>query len=138
MSEARTQDYVAGVVNAVPDTAVRVPRIHLAFMYEGRGYIVMEYVAGVTVQQLLQKLNATRVERNRICIAVAAAVKAAHRDPRLCRYPRQDLSVGDLSCTLASTTTGLMSSTTQWALSRPILIMCVLIVFYQTFANIFR
>ncbi len=64
MSEARTQDYVAGVVNAVPDTAVRVPRIHLAFMYEGRGYIVMEYVAGTTVQQLLQKPNVTRAERN--------------------------------------------------------------------------
>jgi len=75
MSEARTQDYLAGVVNAAPDSAVRVPRIHLAFMYEGDGYIVMEYVAGVTVQQLLQKPNATRAERNRIYKAVAAAVK---------------------------------------------------------------
>ncbi len=72
MSDARTQDYVAGVA---PDTAVllvHVPRVHLAFLYEGRGYIAMEYVAGVTIQQHLQKPN---VERSRTYKAVAAAVK---------------------------------------------------------------
>ncbi len=75
MSDARTQDYVAGIVNAIPDTAVRVPRVHLAFTYEGRGYIVMECIAGATVQQHLQTPATTRVERNRIYKAVAAAVK---------------------------------------------------------------
>ncbi len=75
MSEARTQDYVAEIVNTASDTAVRIPRVHLAFMYEGCGYIVMEYVAGATAQQLLQKPAITLEECNRIYKAVAAAVK---------------------------------------------------------------
>ncbi len=85
MSEARTQDYVAGIVNAAPDTAVRVPRVHLAFMYEGRGYIAMEYVAGVTVQQHLQKPNVTRRRTQPHLQSCSRCCKAAHRDPRLSR-----------------------------------------------------
>ncbi|KAI0757652.1 hypothetical protein C8Q80DRAFT_1265539 [Daedaleopsis nitida] len=39
----RAWDAIAALVNTVPDTAVRVPRVHLASRY---GFIVMEYVDG--------------------------------------------------------------------------------------------
>ena len=46
MGEARTQAYVAGVVNANPDVKVRVAEVYLAFQHGRFGYIVMEYIPG--------------------------------------------------------------------------------------------
>ncbi|KAK0185469.1 hypothetical protein F5146DRAFT_1227862 [Armillaria mellea] len=45
MGEARTQDFVANIVNSDEDCVVRVPRIYYAFWYRER-YIVMQYIHG--------------------------------------------------------------------------------------------
>ncbi|KDQ12843.1 hypothetical protein BOTBODRAFT_175989 [Botryobasidium botryosum FD-172 SS1] len=45
MDEAYTQDWVAKVLNAEPETDVTVPRVYVAFMStRGIGYIVMEFI----------------------------------------------------------------------------------------------
>jgi hypothetical protein len=48
MAEARTQHYIAQVVNGNADAAVRVPYVYLSFESRGWGYIVMEFIDGVT------------------------------------------------------------------------------------------
>ncbi|KDQ12745.1 hypothetical protein BOTBODRAFT_189012 [Botryobasidium botryosum FD-172 SS1] len=42
--EARTQGYIAAVVNSGKNAVVRVPRIYYAFRYYRVGYIIMEHV----------------------------------------------------------------------------------------------
>ncbi|KAF5368778.1 hypothetical protein D9615_010412 [Tricholomella constricta] len=46
MGEARTQDYVARVLERNADTTVKVPSVYLAFQEGSFGYIVMEYIRG--------------------------------------------------------------------------------------------
>lgn len=75
MGEARTQHEIAQIVNALPETAVRVPRVYLAFVHNNVGYIVMEYIAGCTVQQLSEHPGTFRKSIPR---AVTACSTAAH------------------------------------------------------------
>lgn len=46
MGEALTQDFVAKALERIPNAAVRVPLVYLAFRRGGIGYIVMEYIDG--------------------------------------------------------------------------------------------
>ena len=46
MGEARTQKFLADVVNSDENCVVRVPQVYRAFRDEERGYIVMEYIPG--------------------------------------------------------------------------------------------
>jgi hypothetical protein len=50
LGEALTQSKVAQIVNADPASAVRVPDVYFVFSRERRRYIVMQYVAGDTVE----------------------------------------------------------------------------------------
>ncbi|TDL19629.1 hypothetical protein BD410DRAFT_841977 [Rickenella mellea] len=59
--EALTQHKVALAMNTIPNTAVHVPIVYLAFATDARsymtdpcGYIVMEFVPGLTVEQRLR------------------------------------------------------------------------------------
>ena len=70
--EGRTQALVAGIVNADPVSIVRVPKVHLGFSREKRGYIVMDFVQGVTIAE--RKLPKGNYDKNDIK-AVAAAVQ---------------------------------------------------------------
>ena len=54
MGEARTQKFLADVVNSDENCVVRVPQVYRAFRDEERGYIVMEYIPGVTVMDYLK------------------------------------------------------------------------------------
>ena len=47
--EGRTQAFVARIVNANPASVVRVPEVHLGFSRGKRGYIVMDFVQGATI-----------------------------------------------------------------------------------------
>ncbi|TDL24648.1 hypothetical protein BD410DRAFT_896824 [Rickenella mellea] len=58
--EALTQHNVALAMNAIPNTAVHVPTVYLAFMDDGWGYIVMEFVPGRTVGQLFREPGVKR------------------------------------------------------------------------------
>ncbi|KDQ57418.1 hypothetical protein JAAARDRAFT_78615 [Jaapia argillacea MUCL 33604] len=63
MAEARTQHYVAQVVNGDDDAAVvRVPYVYLSFESHGRGYIVMEFIDGVICSDADAKLVAAAVQ----------------------------------------------------------------------------
>lgn len=44
MGEAKTQSFVAQVLDDNADAAVRAPSVYLAFQWLGRGYIVMEFI----------------------------------------------------------------------------------------------
>jgi len=44
LGEARTQAYVAEIVNSNPDAKVRIAQVYLAFQHGRSGYIVMEYI----------------------------------------------------------------------------------------------
>jgi hypothetical protein len=46
MAEAKTQSFVAQFLDNKADSAVRAPRVYLAFTWSGFGYIVMEYIDG--------------------------------------------------------------------------------------------
>ena len=46
MGEARTQDFIAKIVNSDKGCIVRVPPVLYAFRYEGVGYIVMQHIHG--------------------------------------------------------------------------------------------
>ncbi|KDR86117.1 hypothetical protein GALMADRAFT_205301 [Galerina marginata CBS 339.88] len=46
MGEARTQNFVAQYLDDKADSAVRAPRVYLAFTWSDWGYIVMEYIDG--------------------------------------------------------------------------------------------
>ena len=55
MGEMRTQLHVFNAFNEMtPASGVKAPEIYLAFEYEGETYIVMEYVHGQTVAELLR------------------------------------------------------------------------------------
>jgi len=51
MGEARTQAFIADIVNSNNDCVVRVPNIFYAFRYKGVGYIVMQHVRGQDCSQ---------------------------------------------------------------------------------------
>ncbi|TDL19625.1 hypothetical protein BD410DRAFT_434290 [Rickenella mellea] len=78
--EALTQHSVALAMNAISSTAVHVPAVYLAFMADGRGYIVMEFVPGLTVAQRLSEPGA---DAKNMYQAVGRAVQQliAHRAP---------------------------------------------------------
>lgn len=46
MAEARTQQYVAQVVKSIVAAPVRIPSVYCSFEWNGRGYIVMEFIEG--------------------------------------------------------------------------------------------
>lgn len=46
MAEARTQSYVVQYLQDSNNTAVRAPRVYLAFTWSGFGFIVSEYIDG--------------------------------------------------------------------------------------------
>ncbi|KAJ2922600.1 hypothetical protein H1R20_g14501, partial [Candolleomyces eurysporus] len=46
MGEARTQDFIANIVNSDEDSVVRVPRVYYAFRYKDHGYILMQHIEG--------------------------------------------------------------------------------------------
>nr|VWO99154.1 Protein kinase domain-containing protein [Ganoderma boninense] len=71
-SEGRTQARVAGVVNANPANAFRIPHVYLGFSRGKRGYIVMDFVLGATIAQ--RKLPNGSYDKKDIK-AVAAAVQ---------------------------------------------------------------
>jgi hypothetical protein len=55
MGEMRTQRYIFNVFNEMnPAPGVKAPEVYFAFEYEGETYIVMEYVHGQTVAELLR------------------------------------------------------------------------------------
>jgi hypothetical protein len=62
MAEARTQHYVAQVVNGDDAAAVRVPYICLSFESHGWGYIVMESIDGVICSDADARLVAAAVQ----------------------------------------------------------------------------
>lgn len=70
--EGRTQAYVAQIVNADPASVVRVPDVHLGFSRGGRGYIVMDYVHGKTIDN---RKSPTGNYYEKDVEAAAAAVK---------------------------------------------------------------
>ncbi|KAJ6558335.1 kinase-like domain-containing protein [Mycena capillaripes] len=72
VGEARTQHMIAAVVNSSPESVVRVPKVYSAFVCDNLCYIVMEYIAGPTADELLRAPGA---DRGSICQTVAAAVK---------------------------------------------------------------
>ncbi|KAK0220655.1 hypothetical protein IW262DRAFT_1272571, partial [Armillaria fumosa] len=46
MGEARTQAFIANIVNSDKDCVVRVPRVYSAFRYKRIGYIIMQHIHG--------------------------------------------------------------------------------------------
>jgi hypothetical protein len=46
MGEARTQNFIANIVNSDKNIIVLVPRIYYAFRYDGIGYMIMQHVDG--------------------------------------------------------------------------------------------
>ena len=46
LGEARTQKYIADIVNSDEKCIVRVPQVYCAFWHNEVGYLVMEYVPG--------------------------------------------------------------------------------------------
>ncbi|KAK0497575.1 hypothetical protein EDD18DRAFT_1162964 [Armillaria luteobubalina] len=46
MGEARTQDFIANIVNSDKDCVVRVPHVYFAFRYDRIGYIIMQHIHG--------------------------------------------------------------------------------------------
>ena len=68
----RGEGRMAGIVNADPASIVRVPKVHHGFSREKRGYIVMDFVQGVTIAE--RKSPKGNYDRNDIK-AVAAAVQ---------------------------------------------------------------
>jgi hypothetical protein len=68
--EGRTQAHVAGIVNANPASAVRIPNVYLGFSRVNRGYIVMDFVPGATLAQ--RKSPTGSYNKNDIKAVVAA------------------------------------------------------------------
>lgn len=67
MAKARTQNYVAQVVNgdaaaAAAAAVVRVPYVYLSFESHGWGYIVMEFIDGVICSKADARLVAAAVQ----------------------------------------------------------------------------
>lgn len=62
MAEARTQNYVAQVVNGDGAAPVRVPYVYLSFTSKDTGYIVMEYIDGVICRNADVRLVAAAVQ----------------------------------------------------------------------------
>ncbi|KAK0207369.1 hypothetical protein IW262DRAFT_1443504 [Armillaria fumosa] len=46
MGEARTQAFIANIVNSDKDCVVRVPHVYFAFRYKRIGYIIMQHIHG--------------------------------------------------------------------------------------------
>jgi hypothetical protein len=62
MAEARTQNYVAQIVNGDAAAGVRVPYVYLFFMSRHWGFIVMEFIDGVICKNANAKLVAAAVQ----------------------------------------------------------------------------
>lgn len=68
----RTQLHVAGIVNADSASVFRVPKVYLGFSKWGRGYIVMDFIEGMTSAQ--RQSDGGKFQERDI-IAVADAVR---------------------------------------------------------------
>ena len=71
LGEALTQNQVAQIVNANPEGVVRVPEVYFVFTRETRRYIVMQHVAGESVEERLKAKKSVKAD----LAAVAAAIK---------------------------------------------------------------
>lgn len=76
MAEARTQLYVARVVNGDDAAPVRVPTVYLAFEYGHRGFIAMEYIDGAA-----PKFNKKDVSDTAIAVQYLASIRAPDAVP---------------------------------------------------------